>query len=329
MPLERFGNTIPQLSFEIVRPAPEASEGPRFEERVRGVCLIPGAGEFVYATEPVLRRLGPGQEAPENVHAERTRANLLVSLDQLETDFPNCEFVMLVSAWFGNDLRCGECHIRPGVEIADKETTPVAWRAGGVTRDDAHVVSQFEGAPAFGGTPSDASVLQAIAELRARGYQVGLYPFVLMDVPEGNALDDPYGATEQAAYPWRGRITLNPAAGEIGSPDKTGTATAQVDAFFGEAAPYDFGAGDGVPNYAGPDEWSYRRFILHHAKLAEMAGGIDAFIIGSELRGLTTARDGAASYPAVAALRDLAGDVRSDAHLRCGLVGVLRTSATR
>ncbi|HET9231790.1 MAG TPA: glycoside hydrolase TIM-barrel-like domain-containing protein, partial [Vitreimonas sp.] len=311
LPLERFGNTIPQLSFEIIRPAPSASEGARFEERVKGVCLIPAAGEFVYATEPMLRQLGPGQEAPENVHAERERANLLVSLDQLAADFPNCESVLLVVAWFGDDLRCGECAIRPGVEVADKETTPVNWRAGGVTRSGAHVVSLHDGAPAYGGTPSDASVMQAIAELKARGYSVGLHPFLLMDVPAGNSLPDPYGGAEQGAYPWRGRVTLHPAAGEPGSPDKTSAATAQLETFFGAAAPGDFGASGGAPNYSGPDEWSYRRFVLHHAKLAELAGGVDAFIIGSELRGLTTARDGADSYPAVEALRDLAADVRS------------------
>ena len=309
--LERFGNAIPQLSFEIVRPARATSGGVRFEDRVRGVCLIPGAGEFVYATEPVLRRLGPGQEAPENVHAERDRANLLVSLDQLAADLPNCESVLLVVAWFGDDLRCGEWAIRPGVELADKETAPASWRAGGVTRSGAHVVSLHDGAPAFGGTPSDASVKQAIAELKARGYKVGLYPFLLMDVPAGNSLPDPYGGPAQAAYPWRGRITLHPAAGEPGSPDKTGAATAQMDGFFGDAAPGDFSASDGLPAYAGADEWSYRRFVLHYAKLAELAGGVDTFIIGSELRGLTTARDGAASYPAVEALRDLARDVRT------------------
>jgi hypothetical protein len=311
MPLERFGNAIPQLSFEIVRPAPSQVPGARFEDRVKALCLIPGAGEFVYATEPVIRRVGPGQESAENVHAERDRANLLVSLDQLEADFPNCESVMLVVAWFGDDLRCGECEIRPGVEIDDKETLPAAWRAGGVTRSGARVVSQFEGAPAFGGTPSDASVVQAIAALKARGYEVGLYPFLLMDVPEGNALPDPYGGAEQNAYPWRGRVGLHPAAGESASPDKTGAATAQVDAFFGEAAPGDFGASAGAPTYAGPSEWSYRRFILHYAKLAQIAGGVEAFVIGSEMCALTTARDSATNFPAVAALQDLAADVRS------------------
>ena len=310
LPLAQFGNRIPQLSFEIMRATPEA--GLRFEERVNGVCLIPGAGEFVYATQAVMRRMGPGQEIAENVHAEQARANLLVSLDQLEADFPNCETVLLVVAWFGDDLRCGECSIRPGVEIADKVTTPLSWRVSGADRDDAYVVSQHEGAPAYGGTPSDVSVRQAIVELKARGYKVGLYPFVLMDVPQGNVLPDPYGGAAQAAYPWRGRITLHPAAGESGSPDKTGAATAQVEAFFGAAEPSDFGAGAAnVPSYSGPSEWSYRRFILHYAKLAALANGVDAFIIGSEMRGLTTARDGAASYPAVEALREIAADVRA------------------
>ncbi|MBC7767548.1 MAG: glycoside hydrolase/phage tail family protein [Phycisphaerales bacterium] len=311
MALERFGNIMPQLSFEIVRPAPSGAGQVRFEELVTSVCLIPGAGEFVYAAEPVLRTIGPGQQSAENVHAERDRANLLVSLDQLEADFPTCDTVLLVVAWFGNDLRCGACDIRPGVEISAKQTTPLTWRAGGVTRGGAHLVSQFEGAPAFGGTPSDDSVLQAIAELKARGYKVGVYPFLLMDVPGDNAFPDPYGGAAQAAYPWRGRITLHPAAGEAGSPDKTAAAAAQVAGFFGAASPDDFSASGGAPTYAGPDEWSYRRFILHNAKLAALAGGVDAFIIGSELRGLTTARDGAASYPAVAALQALADDVRT------------------
>jgi len=311
LPLERFGNTLPQLSFEIVRPALEPDEGLRFEERVRGVCLIPGSGEFVYATTPVLRRLGPGQEIVENVHAEQGSSNLLVSLDQLAADFPNCESVLLVVAWFGTDLRCGVCQIRPGVESAAKETTPVAWFAGAVSRAGAHVVSQFEGAPAFGGTPSDASVLQAIGELNARGYKVGLYPFVLMDVPHGNGLPDPYGQGEQAAYPWRGRITLHPAAGQPGSPDKNAAASAQVAAFFGAAAPSHFGAANGAPTYAGPAEWGYRRFVLHCAKLAQLAGVVDVFILGSELIGLTTVRDGPASYPAVSALQSLAVDVRA------------------
>jgi hypothetical protein len=50
--LADFGNRIPQLSFEVSRPVD------RFGERVRGVVMIPGSGEFVYATEPVSQTLG-------------------------------------------------------------------------------------------------------------------------------------------------------------------------------------------------------------------------------------------------------------------------------
>ena len=51
--------------------------------------------------------------------------------------------------------------------------------------------------------------------------------------------------------------------------------------------------------------------ILHYAHLCAAAGGVDAFLIGSELRGITQVRSGASSYPAVAELVDLAADVRS------------------
>src|SRR5262249_39096268 len=152
----------------------------------------------------------------------------------------NVDSVLLVVAWFGDDLRCGVCEIKPAVETADKETAPLTWRVCGVTRSGAHVVSLEDGAPAFGGTPSDASVLQAVAELKARGLKVGLYPFVLMDVPAGNGLPDPYGGAEQARYPWRGRITLDPAIGRPGAPDKTAAAATQISHFFGAAAPGDF-----------------------------------------------------------------------------------------
>ncbi|MEQ1817365.1 MAG: glycoside hydrolase/phage tail family protein [Terricaulis sp.] len=310
LPLAAFGNAIPQLSFEIIRPA--RSDDESFEQRVRGVCLIPGAGEFVYATKPVFRRDGPGAEVAENLHAERERANLLVSLDQLAVDFPNCETVMLVVAWFGNDLRCGVCEIRPGVEIAEKLNTPHQWKVGDVTRESAHLVSTHDDGPAFGGTPSDLSVLQAIAELKLRGYRVGLYPFLMMDIPEDNAQPDPYGATSQAAYPWRGRVTVHPAAGVPGSVDQTGVAGDQVDAFFGDAATADFSeGGDGLPHFSGSTEWSYRRFVLHNAKLAALAGGVDVFVIGSEMRALTAARDSASTFPAVAALQDIAADARA------------------
>ncbi len=122
----------------------------------------------------------------------------------------------------------------------------------GLDRTTATVVGTVAGRPAFGGTPDDASVVELIAELKARGFAVTFYPFVMMDVPGGNSLPNPYGGTGQAAYPWRGRITCTPAPGMAGSPDGSAAAASEVAAFVGTAArsAFSVSAGAGVV-YAG------------------------------------------------------------------------------
>ncbi|MDP3370545.1 MAG: glycoside hydrolase/phage tail family protein [Brevundimonas sp.] len=282
LPLGPYGNRPPQLSFEVFRRA--RGDGPRLEDRLEGVCLIPGAGEFVLATEGVLRRDGLTRTKAENLHAAEGQADLMVSLDQLQTQCPNLKRVSVVVGWFGDDLRAGHCTIRPGVERADKVTEPLTWSVAGLGRSGAHLISRApSGGPAYGGTPSDESVRQAVAALKARGLEVTLYPFVLMDVPAGNGLPDPYGGAEQAAYPWRGRVRGEDGAG----------AAAQVAALFGTAG-----------------GWGLRRMALHYAALAAETGA-DGLLIGSEMRGLTTTRDTDGGFPAVAALRALAAECRA------------------
>ncbi|MBX6426739.1 MAG: glycoside hydrolase/phage tail family protein [Variibacter sp.] len=306
LPLEKFGNRIPQLSFEVIRPLG------RLERMVRAVTLIPGTTEFGYEPAAVTRALGPGASAPENRHLAHAASDIEASLDELQALCPNLERVAIVVAWFGTDLRAQHCRLKPGVELREKTTHPLTWSVAGLDRATAHLVSTVNGRPAYGGTPSDASVVHLIAALRARGLKVTLYPFVMMDVPPGNALPDPWtGAASQPPYPWRGRITCDPAPGQPGSPDGTAAAEAQIDAFFGTAAPGDFAvAGDAVL-YAGPEEWTLRRMVLHYAHLAAAAGGVDAFVIGSELKALTRVRSGPGIYPAVAHLVALARDVKA------------------
>jgi hypothetical protein len=304
--LADFGNRIPQLSFEVHRAVDT------FDSEVRAVTLIPGAGEFVLAQEPVARKLSAASSVAENVHTRQGGTDWAVSLDQLEATLPNVTSVNLIVGWFGTDLRAGSCEIRPGVDAVDKVTEPLVWSVAGVTRGSAHLVSQVDGRAAYGGTPSDETVVAAIQDLKARGYSVTLTPFLFMDVPAGNTLTDPYtGASGQPAYPWRGRITITPAPGQPGSPDKTSAAALQVAAFAGLADVADFAIDGETVTYSGPAEWSYRRFILHYAHLAEAAGGVDAFVIGTEMKGLTTVRDSASTYPFVTALVDLAADVKS------------------
>lgn len=324
LPLAPYGDRVPQISIETRR----TSEDPHSPARLlRGATLIPGAGEWVLNADPVIlegalgaspseaeRAAAEGLSSAPNLNASSESADLVVALDQLQDQAPNLESVALVASWFGDDLRCGSCKIRPGVEYASAADSRRPWAAGGVGRSGARLLAQdSDGRAVYGGTPADSGVVSAIRELRRRGLRVVFYPFIMMEISSGNSLPDPWtDAASQPAFPWRGRITLSEAPGRPGSPDKTAAAAPEVASFFGAASPAHFGSWNGttIP-YSGPAEWGLRRQILHYAKLCAAAGGVDAFLIGSEMRGLTQIRSSPSAYPAVAAFKALAADVRS------------------
>lgn len=292
LPLEDFGNRIPQLNFELFRPLSS------LEEKITAVTIIPGATEYGYDTNIQRQVFFDGVTKAENAHSSEAGTDWTVSLNQLQETCVNCKRAALVVSWFGDDLAANQCTIRPKVENHLKLVTPNPWSVAGLSQNSATRVSTLDSQPAYGGTPSDSSVIRAIQDMKARGMDVMFYPFVLMDIPADNELINPYGgAIGQAAHPWRGRITLSIASGEPGSPDASADAQSEVEAFFGSTSP-------------GASEWSYRRMVLHYAHLCADAGGVESFLLGSELKGLTRIRGADGSYPAVAALETLAADVR-------------------
>lgn len=296
--LASFGNRVPQLSFEVFKSLSDV------EARVRAVTIIPGAGEFAYDPRPQREWLTETSSRAINTHTSEGASDWSVAMDQLQATCSNVGAAALVVTWFGDDLRCGQCTVRPKVEVGYKVVRPSAWGVSGLTRASAQVVSQSEGRPAYGGTPSDLSVINAIRDLHTRGLAVTFYPFVMLDMTAANGMPDPWtGADNQPAYPWRGRISVTPDA------EMNAAAATQMNAFFGIAAHDDFSRVGDVISYAGPDEWSYRRMVLHDAMLCAAAGGVERFLIGSELRGLTWVRSAAGIYPAVAALKALAAEV--------------------
>lgn len=304
LPLERFGNRLPQLSFEVFKALDDV------EELIPAVNIIPGSTEFGYDTQIVNRTDGFGGTVGENVHASAARSDWSVSLDQLQDACANISKASLVVAWFGDDLRCGNTLIEPRLETNDKVTMPHNWGVSGRTRASAKLVSKVDGDPAFGSTPDDGSVVRAITDLKARGLQTVFYPFIMMDIPSDNALPNPYDlAQTQSAYPWRGRITCSPAPGQNATPDKTSAIDTQVSSFFGNAQASDFQVSNNKIIYTGATDWGYRRMILRYAHLCALAGGVDAFLIGSELRGLTQLRDDQSAFPTVSHLIALANDV--------------------
>ena len=306
LPLEDYGNRLPQLTFEVVRPVHGLCR------RIRAINVIPGAGEHVYEPAFATSFRGLAFSSLPNRSQLTHATDWHASIEALQALCPNLEHVALVIAWFGNDLRAGSCAIRPLTEPGAVDATPYGWSVNGLTRQTAGTVSQVDGKAAFGGTPSDGSVLRAIHDLKARGLKVTLYPFVLMDVPSGNTLTDPVtGLPGQPAYPWRGRITCSPSPGRPGTVEGTTGAVTQVQALFGTCLAGHFSVGPDSVAYFGPAEWTLRRQILHAAALGKAAGGVEAIILGSEFVALTRVRGTGSITPAVAGLKALAAEVRS------------------
>lgn len=305
LPLEQFGNRMPQITAEVVVPL-DTSDPDDLQNLGRAFTMIPAAGESIYGTQAYTNQdiyfdpyIGANQvtgSKVDNVHNNFRQPDAVLAVNQLNQFQQNLEAVSLVVSWFGNDLRADQCTIVPKIEDASRHLVPNEWAVSTYTRGTTQLVSRdAQNRPIFGGTPSDATVLEMVAYLQAIGKRVVFYPFIMMDITASNTLPNPYSngaATNgQPAFPWRGRITCSPAAGYTGTVDKTAAAATQINTFFTRS--------DG-----------YRAMVLHYANL--LAGrGIDAFIIGSELVGLTQVRSAAGTYPGVTALATLAADVKA------------------
>lgn len=312
--LSVFGSRVPQFSFEVMRrgQGTEAEKVSDLQQAVRAVSLIPGTGEYALASKKQHEEQSFGVGRKLNVNSSSGEADITTSLKQLRQELPNCKAVSLVVSWFGSDLRCGFCTVEPKVEQKITDSVQMPWTVGGISRDDAKEIPRREGRSIFGGTPADSAVIQAIHAIKENQQEVMFYPFILVDIINDNGLPDPYShASTQPSLPWRGRITLSSAPGMPDSSDKTAAAELEVASFFGSAQVQDFSIHDEKINYNGPSEWKYRRFILHYAHLCKLAGGVESFCIGSEMRGLTQIRGENHTFPAVRELIELSKDVRT------------------
>ena len=242
LPLGNYGNRIPQLSFEVFRPLadPDTAEG-----LTQAVTMIPASGEFAYATQGI-RKGGGGSSEPENLNALTDTADMVVALDRLQAMAPKVESVSLVVAWFGDDLRAGNCKVRPGVEVTAKTTTPSTWSVNGVSRANAFLVSRDDqDRPVYGGTPADFAVVQAIQEMKARGLRVTFYPVH----PDGRAARATRCRTRIPTTPprWASRRFHGGGGSPVlrrqampGPWTRPPSAASQVAALFGAATPASF-----------------------------------------------------------------------------------------
>lgn len=304
-PLAAYGNRLPQFSFEVVRPLPG------LPDRLKTVNVIPGSTEFGYAPGEVREDFGFGHSRALNRSQWTHPTDWHASIDALQALCPSLQRATLISSWFGDDLRAGVCRLEPRTEKTNKATVGQDWEVCGLTRSTALPVSDYGGRPNYGGTPSDGSVIAAIRDLRGRGLKVALHPFILMDIPSGNGKPNPYGGSSQPPFPWRGRITCDPAPGQPGAAAGTLVANLQVEALIGTAQASHFSLDGDRVIYSGPDEWSFRRMVLHHAMLAQAAGGVETFFLASELVGLTHLQGTGGGYPMVQGMIGLLAELRS------------------
>ena len=284
---------------------------------IGGVNLIPATGEFTYDTIAYL-----GQRVTElslssiNRYASGgsgSTTDYSISINGLQAEFPSCTTVAVVVAWFGNSTDITACQIYPsttyiGGTFQQASGGSDVWRCSSLTQASAGLIpipTASNGSFIYGGTPSDQSIVRCIRDLKSRGLRVVFYPFILMTA---------------AGEPWRGQITYD-------GTDISSAATTAVNNFLGSATTSQFTRDftNLTVAYSGsPTDYTYRRMILHCANLCVVAGGVDLFLLGSELRGIETIRGpnwtkaGTASggtttwdYPFVAGLMQLSDDVRS------------------
>ncbi len=282
-PLADYGNRIPNFNFEVkrtVRPTPSV------EDKITAITIIPGSGEFVYSNVPSYKysvtldengqQVKTGTRRNVNIHNFENVANVTLALDQMQAAFPNLEWVSVVCNWFITSSDLATAQVIPKIEDSDNIVEPFGWSVGGYNRGNAQEVLRFEnGALTYGGTPSDRSVLGLLQDLKARGYKVMFYPMPLVDT-----LATQPGETDK---PWRGRLV--PAS------------EAECSDFFTRAN-------------------GYNAFIRHYSQLnlngTTLKALVDAFVIGSEMRGITEFHEGAHYHIGVHNLEALAQLVQQD-----------------
>jgi len=80
-PLGAYGNRLPQLNVEVVRTGRRVG---RLENLIQSVNLLPGSGEFAYATDIIEESLRPGETRPLNMNNLSGKADIELALDQLQ-----------------------------------------------------------------------------------------------------------------------------------------------------------------------------------------------------------------------------------------------------
>ena len=196
-PLAEYGNKIPNFTFEI-----SCNIESKITQKIENINIIPGSGEFVYDTkiqskthqEHIDNRwIQSGQTTRINQNSNQDLPDAILSLNNMKQTLPNLQWISVVINWFCDDLDISRCAIYPATEYKhDARSIPDDWRVASITREEARLISYDNERPRYGGTISDNSLVRYLKELQERGYQILIYPMLLLDT---------------RTKPWRGYIS--------------------------------------------------------------------------------------------------------------------------
>jgi len=271
-PLAEYGNRIPNFTFEIRR---TVKFTPSIEDKIKDMILIPGAGEFVYGTDITTKQDGAF-----------VGSNFTPSGDKDTINMHNYEGKADAVVAIDQML-----NVLPNLEWV---AVVVTWFATSTDAGACTIIPKVEFQGSTQVLPSDWSV----AGVDRNSAQIVL--FIDPKTPTyGGTPSDNTVLEICAELKNRGlNVMLYPMP--------------FVDELTPDPKPW---RGRIIPaNATDANNWftktnGYHAFITHYANL--LVGKVDAFVIGSELVGMTGFTDVAGNYPAVNQLVTLAASVKT------------------
>ncbi|MDA0307506.1 MAG: glycoside hydrolase TIM-barrel-like domain-containing protein [Proteobacteria bacterium] len=270
-PLAEYGNRIPNFTFEVRR---TVKFTPSIEDKIKDMILIPGAGEFVYGTNIATKQDGAFIGSSFTPSGDKNTINM-------HNYEGKADVVVAIDQML---------NVLPNLEWV---AVVVTWFATSTDAGACEIVPKVE----FQGTTQVLPTDWNVAGIDRASAQLVL--FIDPETPTyGGTPSDNTVVDICAELKSRGlSVMLYPMP--------------FVDELTPDPKPW---RGRIVPaNATDANNWftktnGYNAFITHYANL--MAGKVDAFVIGSELVGMTGYSDVAGNYPAVGQLVTLAATVK-------------------
>lgn len=271
-PLADYGNRIPNFTFEVRRRfIADNNQQVPVEELVTGMTLIPGAGEFVY--DDTVQSKIPGEQIGAEWVQKGNRARINQNNRSEKADGLVALDQLQSTCPNVSWVSVVVVWFGDSVDAGDCIIKPgVEYNTGATTDPDVWEVAGFNRSTA-------KLILQDVngnPQYGGTPSDNSLIRYLKELKARGyNILFNPMFFMDTATKPWRGRVTGD---------------TTEASTFFTKTN-------------------GYNAFINHYATLVK--DDVDAFVIGSELIGLTSIQDVDDSFPAVDELVGLAASVKT------------------